>query len=114
MRLLSVFAICFICTSTLAQQEVHLKNLKKLTHGGDNAEAYFSFDGRHASFQSNNAKWGLQCDQIFNLNIEEASRDSSYRPPMISNGQGRTTCSYYFKDNKHILYASTHKNGSPC
>ena len=69
MRLVLVSLIYFACTSASAQEETHLKNLKKLTHGGDNAEAYFSFDGSHVSFQSNNAKWGLQCDQIFNLHI---------------------------------------------
>ena len=53
-----------------SQDEKHLTNLKMLTHGGDNAEAYFSYDGKNASFQSNNSKWGLKCDQIFNLDIE--------------------------------------------
>jgi tricorn protease-like protein len=98
----------------LSQQETHLKNLTMLTHGGDNAEAYFSFDGKNACFQSNNKKWGLACDQIFNLDIGKAATDSTYRPPMISNGKGRTTCSYYLKDGKHILYASTHPGGADC
>lgn len=97
-----------------SQGEKHLKNLRMLTHGGDNAEAYFSFDGKNAAFQSNNSKWGLSCDQIFNLDIEKAAKDSSYRPPMISTGKGRTTCSYFLKDGKHILYASTHKGGDSC
>src|SRR3954462_2440721 len=90
-----------------AQTEKHLQNLRMLTHGGDNAEAYFSFDGKHASFQSNAAKWGLKCDQIFNLDIKIAAKDSTYKPELISNGKGRTTCSFYLKDGKHILYAST-------
>ena len=96
------------------QEEKHLKNLKMLTHGGDNAEAYFSFDGKHASFQSNNKKWDLKCDQIFNLDIEKAEKDSTYKPSMISNGKGRTTCSFFLKDNKHVLYASTFKGGDDC
>jgi len=98
----------------LSQQENHLKNLTMLTHGGDNAEAYFSFDGKSASFQSNNKKWGLACDQIFNLDIRKAAADSTYRPPMISSGKGRTTCSYFLKDGKHILYASTHLGSAQC
>jgi len=106
----------FFCSSlcTTAQTESHLKNPKMLTHGGDNAEAYFSFDGKQASFQSNNAKWGLKCDQIFNLNISKAEKDSTYRPAMISSGKGRTTCSFFLKDGKHILYASTYKGGDDC
>ena len=97
-----------------SQDEKHLTNLKMLTHGGDNAEAYFSYDGKNASFQSNNSKWGLKCDQIFNLDIEKAAKDSTYKPNMISTGKGRTTCSYFLKDNKHILFASTHKGGDNC
>ncbi|MDO8998742.1 MAG: hypothetical protein Q7W45_03180 [Bacteroidota bacterium] len=97
-----------------SQDENHLKNLTMLTHGGDNAEAYFSYNGKFASFQSNNAKWGLKCDQIFNLDIEKAAKDSTYKPNMISTGKGRTTCSYFLKDNKHILYASTHKVADDC
>jgi len=97
-----------------SQNEPHLKNMKMLTHGGDNAEAYFSFNGKFASFQSNNKKWGLQCDQIFNLDLEKAAKDSTYKPPMISNGKGRTTCSFFLKDNRHILFASTFKGGDAC
>ena len=32
--------------------EKHLKNIKQLTFGGENAEAYFSFDGKKLIFQS--------------------------------------------------------------
>ncbi len=96
------------------QDEKHLKNLKMLTHGGDNAEAYFSFNGKYASFQSNNKSWNLKCDQIFNLDIEKAAKDSTYKPTMVSTGKGRTTCSYFLKDGKHILYASTHKSNDEC
>jgi len=47
------------------EQEKHLKNLRQLTFGGDNAEAYWSFDNTKLTFQSNNKAWDLQCDQIF-------------------------------------------------
>ena len=93
-------------------QELHLKNLKQLTFGGDNAEAYFSPDGKNLSFQSNNKAWGLQCDQIFNLAISNA--DSAYKPTLVSTGEGRTTCSYFMPDGKHILYASTHEFAKEC
>ncbi len=97
-----------------AQDENHLINMKQLTHGGDNAEAYFSFDGKNLSFQSNYKKWGLNCDQIFNMNIYAAAKDSLYKPAKISTGKGRTTCSYFLPDGKHIIYASTHKAGDNC
>ena len=93
--------------------ESHLAHISQLTHGGDNAEAYFSFDGKYLSFQSNNPAWGLECDQIFNMKITDAMGDTSYRPPMISTGYGRTTCSYYLPDG-NILYASTHESGKAC
>ncbi len=92
--------------------EKHFKNITQLTFGGDNAEAYFSPDGEKLTFQSNNKAWGLQCDQIFNLNIKSAS--TNYRPAQISTGQGRTTCSYYMPNNSDILYASTHASNTMC
>ncbi len=93
--------------------EKHLKNLRQLTFGGDNAEAYFSPDGKLLTFQSNFKKWNLSCDQIFMMKISEA-RDSTYLPKRISTAGGRTTCSYFMPDGKHILYASTHKDGKEC
>ena len=95
--------------------EPHLKNMKQLTFGGDNAEAYFSFDGKKLSFQSNNPLWNLKCDQIFNLDIEKAGNDSLYKPTQISSGQGRTTCSYFMKDNKQhktINYIYKHRTSA--
>lgn len=102
-------------TATLApgKSEKHFKNLKQLTWGGDNAEAYWSFDSKSITFQSNNPAWGLQCDQIFTASID-AFKDSTFRPTLISTGNGRTTCSYFLPDNQHILFASTHKGGKAC
>ncbi len=110
----SISLILVFITITLSAQEKHLKNIKQLTFGGDNAEAYFSFDGQYLSFQSNNHAWGLACDQIFNLEINKAAADTTYRPPMISTGMGRTTCSYFLPGDKQILYASTHLGGEEC
>lgn len=114
MKPLYLLSLLFVFHQSNSQTEEHLKNLRKLTHGGDNAEAYFSFDGKYASFQSNYKKWGLQCDQIFNLDIQKASLDSNYTPNRVSTGKGRTTCSYFLKDNQHILYASTHLGSDDC
>jgi Tol biopolymer transport system component len=94
--------------------EKHLKNIRQLTFGGDNAEAYWSPDSKTLTFQSNNPRWGLQCDQIFALDVKAAANDTAYRPKPISTMQGRTTCSYFMPDGKHILYASTHEGGASC
>ncbi len=106
--------VTLLLSAAIFAQEKHLQNIRQLTFGGDNAEAYFSFDGKNLSFQSNNTAWGLKCDQIFNLDIEKAANDTNYRPPRISSGEGRTTCSFFLKDGKHILYASTHLSGKEC
>jgi Tol biopolymer transport system component len=94
-------------------QEKHLKNLKQLTFGGDNAEAYFSFDGKAIAFQSNNKAWGLNCDQIFYFPFAEGNMQNQ-KPSLISTGKGRTTCSYFLPGDSLILYASTHKGGNDC
>jgi TolB protein len=109
LSLLLIFtSLCFFA------QEKHLKNLKQLTYGGDNAEAYFSPSGKFVSFQSNYKNWGVDCDQIFKLDIAGAAKDSTYRPKMISTGKGRTTCAYVMPNGKDILYASTHLSGDSC
>ncbi len=86
--------------------EKHLMNNKQLTIGGDNAEAYFSSDGKQLSFQSK--RDGRGCDQIYTMN----SDGTNVR--MVSNGEGRTTCSYFSKDRKKILYGSTHLASKDC
>jgi Tol biopolymer transport system component len=91
--------------------EKHFKNLRQLTFGGDNAEAYFSFDSKMLCFQSNYAKWGVSCDQIFYMPV---SKKDTIKPPMLSTGMGRTTCSFFMPGNKQILYASTHLGGKAC
>lgn len=110
-----------LCIGYLALQsftgtpkESHITNIRQLTFGGDNAEAYFSPDGKHLAFQSNNPAWGLECDQIFNMDIRKALKDTSYIPPRISTGLGRTTCSYFMPNGKDILYASTHLGSHAC
>lgn len=93
------------------EQETHLKNIRQLTFGGDNAEAYFSFKGKHLVFQATNEAWGADCDQIYYMPITGYSGD---KPPLLSTGKGRTTCSYFMPGDKSILYASTHLGGEAC
>ncbi|MFM9984866.1 MAG: TolB family protein [Flavobacteriales bacterium] len=93
-------------------EEKHFKNVKQLTYGGNNAEAYWSFNGNKLIFQSDNPNWGLGCDQIFVLDTK-AQPDSSKRK-LISTGKGRTTCSFFMPGDKSILYASTHLKMDSC
>lgn len=95
-----------IAGGVFAQDSAHLDNLKQLTFGGQNAEAYWAPDGKRLIFQSTRDK--LECDQIFVMNADGSDQH------MVSNGKGRTTCAYFLKDNKHILYASTHEAGDAC
>jgi TolB protein len=95
-------------------EEKHFKNLRQLTFGADNAEAYWSFDGKKVSFQSNNKAWGCNCDQIFYMDVDQADLSKGQKPPLISTGEGRTTCSFFMPGNKTILYASTHLSGKEC
>lgn len=92
--------------------EKYFKSIRQVTFGGDNAEAYWSFDDKQLVFQSNNPAWGLQCDQLFVVDREETFKEN--KPPMISTGLGRTTCAYFLPDNKHILYGSTHLADAEC
>lgn len=93
--------------------EPHFKNIRQLTFGGDNAEAYFSFDGKYLVFQKTNPKENVMCDQIFVGKIPE-SQDEQFKPFMVSTGKGRTTCGAFLKDGKHVLFASTHLAGNEC
>lgn len=89
-----------------AQESKHLRNIQQLTNGGQNAEAYWAPDGKKLVFQSTREK--LECDQIFTMNADGSDQK------MVSTGKGRTTCAYFLKDNKHIVYGSTHDAGPGC
>lgn len=93
--------------------ETHLSNIRQLTFGGDNAEAYWSFDGKMLVFQRTSVKDGIPCDQIF-IGKVPAKANESFTYKMVSTGKGRTTCAYFTHDNKHIIYASTHLSGEAC
>ncbi|HLG15979.1 MAG TPA: hypothetical protein VJH03_15960 [Blastocatellia bacterium] len=87
-------------------EEKHLRNIRQLSFGGENAEAYFSPDGRKLIFQSTRDR--LACDQIFTMNVD----GSDVR--MVSTGKGRTTCSYFLPGGKRIIYATTHLASLEC
>ncbi|MBS1590793.1 MAG: PD40 domain-containing protein [Bacteroidetes bacterium] len=99
--------------TVLYTDEKHFKNIQQLTFGGDNAEAYWSYDGKYIVFQRTNPKEGLNCDQIFIGKVPtKAGEKFTYK--MISSGKGRTTCAYFLPDGKHIIYASTYLGGDAC
>ena len=81
--------------------------LSQLTHGGTNAEAYFSADGRRLIFQST---WpGVsECDQMYTMNLDGSDLQ------LVSTGEGRTTCGYHFPGRDLVLFSSTHLVSEQC
>lgn len=97
-----------VCGLALALDETgdFLSNVHQLTSGGENAEAYWSPDGKRLIFQSTRGE--SKCDQEYVMNADGSGQH------MVSTGKGRTTCGYFLPDNEHILYASTHLAGDAC
>jgi Tol biopolymer transport system component len=87
-------------------RERRLANIRQLTFGGQNAEAYFDWSGSRLVFQSTRAPFG--CDQIFTMRVD----GSDVR--LVSTGKGRTTCAYFFPDARRLIYASTHLTDAAC
>jgi hypothetical protein len=87
-RTLSIAAALSVCIvlplASHVQQapdkvEKHLRNIRHLTFGGENAEAYFSRDGKRLNFQS--TRDGVPCDQIFSMNVNGG--DLKRAPPVL-------------------------------
>jgi len=104
-----------------ASAERHLANVRQLTFGRQNAEAYFSFSGRKLIFQSTNnwmkdsfaatlrpAEAGLGCYQMYVMDLE------SNTIRLVSTGAGATACGYFFPGDRRVLYSSTHAAGPNC
>jgi TolB protein len=87
--------------------ETRLANIRQLTHGGQNAEAYFSADGRQIIFQAT-LPGGHPCDRIFTMDVEGGNLRQ------VSTGTGRTTCGYFFPSGERLLYSSTHHRSARC
>ncbi|HEY2924290.1 MAG TPA: M28 family peptidase [Candidatus Eisenbacteria bacterium] len=89
------------------EAERHLSGIRQLTFGGENAEAYWSPDGRKLIFQA--TPRGGRCDQQYVLDLETGD------VRMVSSGKGRTTCGYFdYPEGKRILFSSTHEAGDSC
>jgi Tol biopolymer transport system component len=91
---------------TIFEGETHFKNIKQLSFGGENAEAYFSYNADELIFQSK--RDDLECDAIFKMNVDGSN------VTMLSSGKGVTTCSFISPDYKSIIYASTHLGSDKC
>ena len=116
---LFMFLIAFVQINLQGQdslryaEESHFQNIRQLTFGGDNAEAYWSYDGKSLVFQRTSLKDGIPCDQIFIGRVPE-NPTAPFECKLVSTGKGRTTCAFITKDNQHIIYASTHLASSDC
>jgi TolB protein len=99
--------------SLLYAEEVHFKNIRQLTFGGDNAEAYWSYDGQQLVFQRTSPKHGVPCDQIFAGRVPTSDAEP-FSFKRISNGKGRTTCAFFYPSNRFVVYASTHLVHDTC
>lgn len=108
--MLHLFALATALQQPVAVQpesgEVHLRNIRQLTFGGQNAEAYFSRSGHQLIFQRTPGDTG--CDQQYIMNIDGTGLHR------VSNGLGRTTCGYFFAGDARIFYASTAHAGAAC
>jgi TolB protein len=82
-------------------QEPHLRNVRQLTFGGQNAEAYWSLDGKYLTYQA--AVPGYPDEQIFVMKADGSDKR------LVSTGKGRCTCSYFSPDMKWIYFSSTHE-----
>lgn len=118
MRLLTVSCIALILAACAGREsapavtrspepgERFFTNLRQLTFGGQNAEAYFSPDGRQLIFQRTAGE--RTCDQQYIMNIDGSNLHR------VSNDLGRTTCGYFYAAGSRILYSSTFAADSAC
>ncbi|HLJ28147.1 MAG TPA: hypothetical protein VKY85_15655 [Candidatus Angelobacter sp.] len=91
--------------------EKHLRNVRQLTFGGQNAEAYFSADDHYLIFQHQGGD--VACDQIYTIPVDTPDGKPA-QPKLVSTGKGRTTCSYFFPAGERILFSSTHAASPEC
>ena len=94
--------------------ETHLRNIRQLTFGGNNAEAYWSFDDSLLIMQSDWSEINPQgCDQQFVLRADGGAMATGDQYELVSTGEGRTTCGYFLPDGR-VIYASTHAGNPEC
>jgi len=89
-------------------EETHFRNLRQLTSGGENAEGYWSADGKQIIYQRRNEAEGLKCDQELVLDV------ATGKSRMVSTGKGRVTCGYFYDRDRRVFYGSTHLADPVC
>jgi hypothetical protein len=90
--------------------EPHLDGLRRLTFGGENAEAYWSWNGQELIFQARPSAATTVCDRIYRMKPS----DDPPQPIAVSSGKGATTCSFFLPGDQEVIYASTHLGGDRC
>jgi len=86
--------------------ERHLTNIRQITFGGENAEAYFSRDGEWITFQS--TRDGRACDQQYVMRVDGTGLRR------VSTGNGKTTCGWFLPDGKRLFFGSSHAHDATC
>jgi TolB protein len=104
--LLSLLAMAQGAAVPAESGEVHLRNVRQLTFGGQNAEAYFAASGRLLIFQRQGP--AEQCDQMYVMGVDGSGLHR------VSSGRGRTTCGYFYDRDRRIFYSSTEHLGAAC
>lgn len=110
----ALWAVLLMAQDTLLLPgERHFRNIRQYTFGGDNAEAYWSFNGEKLTYQRSSPAENIPCDQIWMLENVTTGK-SSVVHNRISNAKGRTTCSYFLPGDSLIVFASTHHAADTC
>ncbi len=109
-----------IPVATLVPEEKHLADVRQLTLSGENAEAYWAFDGTQLILQSRGTG-DNECDRIHRMPLSgivpppaNGSRGNIPTLVPVSSGKGATTCSYFLPGNQQVIYASTMLGGDAC
>ncbi len=88
--------------------EPHLADVRRLTFGGENAEAYWAWNGDQLILQARGGATGQACDRIYRMPVAGGERIP------VSSGKGVTTCSFFLPGDHEVIYASTHLAGEAC
>lgn len=106
-----IAGLAFDAATLLYEGEEHFANVRQLTDGGENAEAYWSFDESALSLQVTNKAEGINCDRIYYMDVEGEGMPALNQ---VSNGLGRTTCAYFLPGDERVVFASTHSGSDDC